>query len=280
MIDQALARMQEPRFGVVLVSGALSVFMSVHWWPMAVPSVLFLGLCLTRFDLAARPAASAILAACWFAAMVVVPERIEDHVPLFSVWLVALAVSLAHRGTDFVDHASWHARMLVGVAFTAAVAWKLYFGTYLNGVTLWLFVAADSRFGPLAAVLGLSQDDLDGTRAGLSDLLDGTTESVVLEASPTVVSLITATAVLTLALEAVIAVSHLVPDSTRLASLRLPSVVLFGVVTYAVVPVVPFAGLLAMLAMTTAKWRRSALWVLPVLLLVSTTRLATLTIGV
>jgi hypothetical protein len=280
VIDQALARMQEPRFGVVLVSGALSLFMSVHWWPMAVPSVLFLGLCLTRFDLAARPAAPAVLAACWFATMVVVPERIEDHVPLFSVWLVGLAVSLAHRGRDFVDHASWHARVLVGVAFAAAVGWKLFFGSYVNGVTLWLFIAVDSRFSPLAAALGLSQDDLEQTRAGLSDLLDGSTESVLLDASPTVVALITATAVLTLALEAVIALSHLVPDGNRIASLRLPSVVLFGVVTYAVVPVVPFAGLLALLTMTTARWRRSSLWVLPVLLLVSTTRLATLTIGV
>jgi hypothetical protein len=280
VIDQALARMQEPRFGVVLVSGALSLFMSVHWWPMAVPSVVFLGLCLTRFDLAARPAAPAVLAACWFATMVVVPERIEDHVPLFSVWLVALAVSLAHRGRDFVDHASWHARVLVGVAFAAAVGWKLFFGSYVNGVTLWLFIAVDSRFSPLAAALGLSQDDLEQTRAGLSDLLDGSTDSVLLDASPTVVALIAATAVLTLALEAVIALSHLVPDGNRIASLRLPSVVLFGVVTYAVVPVVPFAGLLALLTMTTARWRRSSLWVLPVLLLVSTTRLATLTIGV
>lgn len=280
MIDRALARLQEPRFGVVVVSAALSLFMSVHWWPMALPSAVFLGLCLVRSDLAARPAATALLAACWFATMVLVPERIEDHVPLFAVWLVALSVALAHRGEDFIEQASWHARVLLGVAFGAAVGWKVFFGTYVNGVSLWTFMVVDSRFGPLAAALGLSGDDLAQSRAGLSDLLDGTRESVVLEASPAVVAMITATAVLTLALEAVIAVAHLAPDSSRLASLRLPSVVLFGVVTYAVVPVVPFAGLLALLAMTTARWRRSVLWVLPVLMLVSTTRLATLTIGV
>ena len=272
-LDRALDRMREPLFGIVALSGGISLLMSAHWPPMAVPSGLFLVLSIVRFSVASRPLAPAVLALCWFAAIAYVPERMEDHVPLFAVWLVALTVSLRHPAGAFVDAAKWQARMLIGLPFAVAVGWKLYFGTYVNGVTLWTFMLADNRFGPLARVLGLSEQSIADDRVELSELLDGTRSSVHLDAPTVVVVLIALTSVMTLLLEATIAISHLAPDRSILARLRLPSVVFFGVVTYAVVPVVPFAGLLSLLAMTAAGWRRNVLWVLPVLMSVSTTRL-------
>jgi hypothetical protein len=59
-----------------------------------------------------------------------------------------------------------------------------------------------------------------------------------------------------------------------LAALRLPALVLFGVVTYSVVPVLPFAALLATLAMVVARWRREVMWVFPVMVLVTAIRAA------
>jgi hypothetical protein len=276
MIDRMLDHLRQPRVGIVVLTAAISVLMSAHWWPMAVPSFAFLALAVVKPATASKPLPVALLATCWFAALVIASDRMEDHVPLFAVWLVALTVSLTKEGDEFVNQAAWQARMLVGVTFTAAVAWKLFFGTYLSGVTLWSFMLIDGRFAPLAFMVGLPDESIETGREGLRELLAGSTDAVLLDAPSMAITAIVVTSILTLALEALIAASHLVPDNSRLARLRLPSVVLFAVATYAVVPVMPFAALLALLSMTTARWRRGTLWVFPVLMFVSATRLAIL----
>lgn len=279
MIGDFAARLRQPRFGILFFSAVLSLLVSLHWAPMAVPSLAVLVLCVARPDLGMRPVTWWVLASCWVLALLVVPERMEDHVPLFTVWLVALALSLrCLEDDDFLTAAGVQARLLIGVTFTAAVAWKLWFGTYINGVTLWMFMIADDRFGPLATLVGLSRTDLLSARADLSDVLDGTASNATLAASAWTEWTIVVVAVLTLALEAIIALSHLAPDSTRLARLRLPSVVTFGLVTYGVVPVVPFAVLLALLVMTIAGWRPQVMWVLPAFMIVVATRVVTLTV--
>lgn len=276
MTDRMLDHLRQPRVGIVVLTAGISVLMSAHWWPMFVPSLTFLLLAVVRPSTASRPLTVVVLAGFWVSALLIAPERMEDHVPLFTVWLVALAVSLTKEGDDFVDRAAWQARMLVGVAFGAAVAWKLYFGMYVSGVTLWSFMLIDGRFAPLVFMVGLPEASIDQGRDGLRELLAGNVGAVPLDAPTTAVTAIVVTSVLTLALEALIAVSHLAPNTSRLARLRLPAVVMFAVATYAVVPVMPFAALLALLAMTTARWRRGTLWVFPVLMFVSATRLATL----
>lgn len=276
MIDRMLDHLRQPRVGIVVLTAAVALLMSVHWWPLAIPSGAFLLVAAVRPERAARPTVVALLAACWFVGVVVANDRMEDHVPLFAVWLVALAFSLAADGDEFVDRAAWQARMLIGVPFAAAVAWKLYFGTYVTGDTLWSFMLIDGRFAPLALAVGLSDAEIEQDRNELSELLAGNLDAVTLDAQAVTVAAIIATSVLTLVLEAVIALSHLLPDGSVLARVRLPSVVLFAVVTYAVVPVMPFAALLSLLAMTTARWQRGTLWVFPVLMFVSATRLATL----
>lgn len=276
MIHDLSERLRQPRFGITFLSAVLSLLMSLHWAPMAVPSIVVLVLVVLRHDVGTRPRVWWLLAASWAVALVVAAERMEDHVPLFAVWLVALAVSLGRPDDEFLAAAGLHARLLIGVTFTAAVLWKLWFATYLSGVTLWMFLIADHRFGPLAAVVGLSGDEIAATRADLTEVLDGTVTGVTLEASGWTETVIVLVAVGTLLLEAIIAVSHLAPGGSLVARLRLPSVVLFGVVTYGTVPVVPFAVLLALLTMIIARWRQEVMWVLPVLMVVVATRVATL----
>lgn len=277
MIDDVVARLHQPRLGIAFLTAVLSLLMALHWAPMALPSLAVLGLCVLRPQLATRSVTWWLLALAWAAALVIVPERMEDHVPLFTTWLVALALCLRRPGDEFLPAAAFQARMLIGVTFAAAVCWKLYFGTYLNGVTLWTYMVADHRFQPLATAVGLSQDALAADRSALSRLLDGTGSAVTLEASDLTVGAVVVVSLLTLALEAVIALSHLAPGSSRLARLRLPSVVLFGIATYGVVPVVPFAVLLALFTMTIAHWRREVMWVLPAFMVVVATRVALLT---
>ena len=278
MIDDFVARLQEPRFGIPFLTAVTSLVMSTHWAPMAVPSLALLGLSVVRPRIAVHPAVWWLLALAWGGAQLLVPERMEDHVPLFTVWLVALAICLHRPAEEFLEAAAFQARVLTGVTFSAAVAWKLYFGTYLDGVTLWTYMIADHRFQPLARAVGLSGDAIEADRSEISRLFSGEVSTVRLEASGWTVTAIVVVSVLTLLLEVVIAVSHLAPDGTWLTVLRLPSLVLFGVVTYGTVPVLPFAVLLAVFAMTVARWRRQVLWVLPAFMVVIAIRVATLAV--
>jgi len=276
VIDQFLDRLQQPRFGITFMTAVTSLVMSTHWAPMAIPSLALMILSIARPKLAVHPVAWWLLALAWFCAQVLVPERMEDHVPLFTIWLVSLAICLARPADEFLGAAAFQARMLIGVVFAAAVAWKLVFGTYLDGVTLWTFMIADERFQPLAAAVGLSGDAIEADRSQISRLLSGDQSAVSLEASTWTVTAIVMISVLTLLLETAISASHLAPSSSRLARLRLPSLVLFGVVTYGLVPVLPFALLLALFAMTVARWRREVMWVLPAFMIVIAIRVATL----
>ncbi len=274
MIDAWMARLLEPRFGVVFFTGLASFLMSSHWTPMALPGAIVIVLAIVRPQLVVRPVVWWVMAALWFAAEILVQDRMEDHVYLFAVWLVALAICLHADDDTFIERAAWQARVLIGVTFTVAVAWKLYFNQYVTGMTLWGFIVLDRRFEPLAAAIGVPDTAIEQGRAGLMALLAGSDGTVSVEAPSDVLWRITAVSILTLVMEATIALSHLLPDTSKLAALRLPSILLFGVVTYAVVPVFPFAALLATLAIVVARWRREVMWVFPVMVLTTAIRVA------
>lgn len=278
MIDGFVERLHQARYGIPFLTAVTSLVMATHWPVMAVPSLALLGLFFVRPRVAVRPLVWGLLALLWLGALVVVPEHMEDHVPLFTIWLVALAICLARPEEEFAGAAALQARLLVGITFAVAVGWKLYFGTYLSGVTLWTFMIADQRFQPLSTSVGLSGGAIEADRAEIGQLLSGDRTHVLLQEPGWTGSAIVAVSILTLVLEAVIALSHLAPDGGWTARLRLPSLALFGVVTYGVVPVLPFAVLLALFAMTTARWRRGAMWVLPVFMIVIAVRVATLTL--
>lgn len=279
MIDRLLVRLREPRAGITFMSAILAVLMASHWAPLMLPGLVVLVLTVGRPSLAERPIVWWVMSAIWVSALFGVPQHMEDHVLLFCAWLVALALGLHNREeSGFLASVSGQARVLMGVTFTAAVAWKLWFGDFLTGTALWIFVIIDGRFAPLAAMLGLDSDDLARDRAALTDVLEGGTPFHDLEASAYTTIAFVVVAIGTLLVEGLIAASHLAPDSARLARLRIPSVVGFAVLTYGVVPVLPFAALLAVLTMVASRWRREVSWVFPVVFLVASVRLVTLSL--
>lgn len=276
MIDDWVSRLREPRFGIALTTAVTGFAMSAHWPPLAIPSGLLVVLTVIRPRIALRPGVWLLNAGMWFSALALLPDRMEDHVFLFAVWLVAVWYSLSAEPDGFIDRAAWQARILIGATFATAVGWKLYFGEFASGRALWFYILLDRRFAPLAAVSGISDAAIEQGRAELAQLLAGSLESAALPVPSHAGGRLAVAALLTLLLEAVVAVSHLAPDRSRLSVLRIPSIVGFAAVTYALVPVVLFAMLLALLAMSAARWRYNVLWVLPVVVLVSVVRVATL----
>jgi len=281
MMDRILHVFSDPRRGVTVATAVLAVLMAAHWRPMLIPGIAILVLAIVWPAVATRPITWWVMALLWAIAVVVAQDHMEDHVHLFLAWLAALAVSLgatvhAHTVDGFIDRARWQARALVGITFAAAVAWKVYFAQFLTGTALWIFLVVDARFRPLARVVGISDARLEESHQQLKRLLDGSVEVVALDAPLWVDRRIVIVSVLTLALEAFVALAFLVPDDARIARLRLPAMAMFVFLTYAVVPVFLFAALLAVMAVTGGGWRRRDLWFIPAALLVSMVRLATL----
>ncbi len=267
MIDRFLLRLREPGTGVAVMTAVVSLLMAAHWPPMALPGLVVLGLVVGWPSVGLRPAVWWVFAVLWFGAVLWQLERMEDHVHLFSVWLVVMALSLAGGGSRFLERARGQGRVLLGTTFAVAVLWKLLLGQFVDGTALWTFLVVDDRFAPLADSLRISSAALADGREGMHEVVAGAVTSY--DPPADVLTRVAVVAVLTLLLEAAVAVSHLVPDGHLLARLRLPSLVTFGLVTYSVVPVLPFAALLSVLAMVVAGWRREVMWVFPLLLLVS-----------
>ena len=220
MIDRFLANLRRPRHGVVVLTAVVSLLMAAHWTPMMFPGLLVLVLTVVRPELSTHPATWWVMAALWFAAVVAQQDRMEDHVWLFTCWLVALAVSLSAAPEQFLDHAAWHARVLVGVTFSVAVLWKLFFQQFVNGMALWTFLVTDHRFSPLARGLGIPSSTLNDGQGQLTAVLAGTTDAY--QPPSDLLWRVTVIAVLTLLLEATVAASFLSPDGSLLARLRLP----------------------------------------------------------
>ena len=274
MIDGFLANLRQPRHGVVVLTCVVSLLMAAHWTPMMFPGLLALALTIVRPELAVRPVTWWVMAVLWFAAVVLQQDRMEDHVWLFTCWLVALAVSLSAGAEGFLDNAAWHARVLIGVTFSVAVLWKLFFNQFVSGTALWTFLMTDNRFSPLARSLGIPHSALHEGREQLAAVLAGTTATY--QPPSDLLWRVTVVAVLTVLLEAMVAVSFLSPDGSLVARLRVPSIVTFGLVTYSMVPVLGFAALLATLAMVTSRWQRSVAWVFPVMVAATLVRVVTL----
>jgi len=274
VIDRFLENLRRPRHGVVVLTAVVSLLMAAHWTPMMFPGLLVLVLTVVAPQVAVRPVVWWVMAALWFAAVVLQQDRMEDHVWLFTCWLVALAVALAAGEEGFLDQAAWHARVLVGVTFSVAVAWKLFFGQFVSGMALWTFMVTDDRFSPLARGLGIPHSALHEGQEQLTAVLAGTTTTY--QPPSDLLWRVTVIAVLTLLLEATVAVSFLSRDGSLAARLRLPSIVTFGLVTYSMVPVLGFAALLATLATVASRWRRSAAWVFPVMVAAALVRVVTL----
>jgi hypothetical protein len=269
-------RLHEPRTGIVGLTAICALLMGAHWRPLLATGVVALSLTIFAPKVAVRPSLWWLMAGVWLAAIVAAPVRMEDHVFLFAVWLVALAMSLQRaRETDFLDSIAWQARMLIGATFTIAVAWKIYFGEFVSGMAMWSFAVVDRRFLPIASLAGQSSSERSDDHQRISDLLSGSITTVT-PGSSAVINRLAVIAVVALLLETLVALSYLAEDSSRLAPLRLPSLAVFGALTYAIVPVMAFAALLSTLAIATTRWRREAMWIFPLLLLVAVTRLLSL----
>jgi hypothetical protein len=199
----------------------------------------------------------------WAAAFALIGARqlatwhsIDDHIIVTTYWCLALALGLGARAVLPTLAAS--ARLIVGLVFALAAAWKLGSGEFIDGTFFRYSLLFDDRFEAIARhVGGTSSSELraniDALNALAAQPSAGSTTPLVEGARNVEVAWwFTAWGV---AIESAVALAFLAPLRARHRWLRPATLLTFAGTTYAIVPVGGFGTLLMLLgaAQTTSE---------------------------
>lgn len=188
---------------------------------------------------------------------------IDNHKYLIMYWALACCLAVA-TPADAEEILRRNARLMVGICFALAVAWKLYAGEYLDGSFIQHVFLTDSRVSvPVSALLDIHLTDLQANRV-LSGYLaswpaDG--RSITLNSSATLAATALAASAWTLLIESAVALFWLLPRPAQgklraAAAARDVSLIVFILTTYVLLPVVGFATALSLLGLAATEPNR------------------------
>jgi hypothetical protein len=228
-------------------------------WYVATP-VALLAVAAIVFPAAARTSSFWFLVAGALASGVhEVWYQADNHQFLIAYWTVAIGLSYLgpHPGRDRARSA----RLLLVAVFLLAALWKGTSAEFVDGSFFEFTLLSDSRFAPVASVLGgVDATDLDANQRRLATLGGPSAEGFPLAGhSPRLARVADALAWWTLAVEALLAVAFLRRAPRWLASRRDHLLIAFVVTTYAAAPVVGFGWILVCLGL--AQREPGARWV-------------------
>lgn len=174
----------------------------------------------------------------------------DNHQYLMVYWTLSVALALWTSNPESSLRTS--ARVLIGLAFLFATGWKVFSPDFLNGSFLEFTLLSDQRFAGFAAwISGTSADAFGANRDAIKALFDDVGGApVVLQGPAKLRTVAVAMAWFTLAIEAWIAASFLVPTSLRISRTRDVALNAFLLTTYAVATVPGFAYLLIAMGLT------------------------------
>jgi hypothetical protein len=175
-------------------------------------------------------------------------DTTDNHKYLMAYGCLAWFASL--RSQDVETTLARNGRLLVGLCFLFASAWKWLSPDYLDGRFFHYELLTDGRFGRLMTfVSGISVETVDQNHAAVTALLDpaSTLTSVRLADTPVFATLGRAMTWWTIAIESVLAIAFLWPTERGPARLRHALLLLFVLSTYAIAPVIGFGSVLAIL---------------------------------
>ena len=185
---------------------------------------------------------------------------IDNHQYLMVYWCGAIALTI-----DSADPAALkrNARLLVGLAFAFAAAWKWSSPEFVRGDFLEYEMLCDPRFaGFTELVTGLSKHALEGNRIAMQGLTGpiATQTMATLTTVPAVAAIADAMTWSTLLLESWIAIAFLLPRAGVLGRYRDVPLLCFLLTTYSVATVPGFAYLLLVMGFVQCDRRR---WWIP-----------------
>jgi len=185
---------------------------------------------------------------------------IDNHQYLMVYWCGAIALTV--EGVD-PDALGRNGRLLVGLAFAFAAAWKWLSPEFVRGDFLEYEMLCDPRFaGFTELVTGLSKHALEGNRIAMQGLTGpiATQTVATLTTVPAVAAIADAMTWSTLLLESWIAIAFLLPRAGVLGRYRDVPLLCFLLTTYSVATVPGFAYLLLVMGFVQCERRR---WWIP-----------------
>ena len=230
------------------------------WW--LAPFILAAA-CLSLVSRAVRRAPITwILVALFVAARIVAVWPLSDnHIYLLAYW--CLAIGLALSSANPAGTLSVSSRWLLGGAFAMAVLWKAALSPdYVDGRFFRVTLLTDERFADASLVFGgLSREQMIQNRAFLEALPEGAellTPPPFVE-PPRLRAFAAAATWGGLLLEALIALTCLVPVKGRLDLARHGLLLAFCVTTYALAPVAGFGWLIATMGLAQCRPHQQSL---------------------
>lgn len=186
---------------------------------------------------------------------------IDNHKYLITYWCFALA--LARLADDPERFTAFNARVLIGLAFSFAVLWKLISVDYLNGAFFESILVQDMRFYGVTEVLGGAS--AAGLKANIQRLIDlknfaDPGVGVAMNTGGGVPLLAQLMTWWTIGIEALVAVCFLWPKDRGPSRWRDPALLAFLLTTYLVAPVVGFAWVLTAMATAQCSTRPFRYW--------------------
>ena len=172
-----------------------------------------------------------------------------NHEYLTTYWVLACTLALYAPTPEKIM--AWNARLLIGLCFALATIWKFLGGEYLDGSFLHLTFLLDSRLAMGAMLMGgLDADTLQQNRT-LFDTMQatGNIDPQILLSSPRMAMMSIILSYWTIAIEAIAALSFLLPRPKLLTRLRYWILLLFVFTTYTVIPVLAFGALLLIMGL-------------------------------
>lgn len=185
---------------------------------------------------------------------------LDNHHFLHLYWL--LAMTLACTGHDPQLLLARSGRLLIGWLFTFATLWKLMTSDFVDGSFLTYVLSTDLNATRLPNMLGLVDQatvtDNVASAAAMAELVldpTATSSTAVLEVPEVVMLLGRPLSLATLALEAAVALTFLLPLRGRWTRWREASLFAFLLVTYPALPVLSFAALLLAMSLAASTLR-------------------------
>lgn len=187
---------------------------------------------------------------------------LDNHHWLHMYWIAAITVTrLASQPAQALRYS---ARLLIGLAFLFASAWKLFTPEFITGGFFQFMFSFDARIGDVAAALDLQEAGVtDDNRAALAAWRSpgAGLEPVQMVVGSAIVQLAPLLAWATVLIEGAVAVTFLAPLRQRWRWLRDVTLLVFVVATYPVAPVIGFGKLLlaigAMQSELRPAWRNA-----------------------
>jgi len=166
---------------------------------------------------------------------------------LITYWCITCTIVVFSENPEYVM--KWNAKMLIGLCFFFAAAWKFIGGDYLDGTLQHFVFLIDRRMENFSSLFGLGKDALAQNRAllGLLRKVPGEDVGVTLKTSPGMHLFSVITSYWTILIECSIAVFFLLSRPIWLEKVRNVLLIVFIISTYFFFPVPSFAFIITLL---------------------------------